>query len=266
MLDGAQILATQQGEGVVSLAWPASANLDAAHVLELDYRIEDLEGNVASELPPARLASAGRMKQTVWELLLPSQQHLLAVSPAYQVENHWTWQGGYWARTPMRSSSDLSEWSGGAPRDDLPSGPNRYVLSTFGEPAPLGLWQGARSALVLTGSTLLLVAGLLAMFAPAWLRSVCLLVMSLGIISSLAFAGDLAPLLLQSAVPGAICVALAMALHYWQHRRRGAIPVLQGSTHARRHSSFTDRSLGSSSTSSHTSRRVAVPSIPGDVP
>ena len=263
LLDGAPISAGQTSEGLLRLTWPA--NQGAAHSVELDYRLDDLAGDRVRELPPARLAAAGRMKQVYWELLLPAQEHLIDVSAAYQLEYAWTWQGGYWARTPTRSTSELRAWSGASERDALPTNSNRYVLSTFGDLAPLDARVGARSALLLTSSTVLLAAGLLSMFAPAWLRSGSQFALSVGVVVLLALAGELGPLLLQSAAPGVACLAMAWGVHGWQHRRRGHQPLLQGSTHARHVSSLAERSTGVASASSHTSRRIAVQAVPSDL-
>ncbi len=265
-LDGTAIRAGQDAAGNITITWPNGAKADAAHVLELDYRVEGLAASSVGNLPPATLASPGRMKQLQWELLLPTQEHLLGVSSNFALEHRWEWRRGYWARTPTRDSVELELWAGGTARGDLPTQSNRYLVSAFGTPTALNLRSGTRSSLVLAASTITLSIGLLLMFVPTTWRPTWLLVTAVATIVFLAFAGDSAMLLLQSAVPGIAPVAAALALQYWNGRRNHHTLLLQGSTHARRNSSFAERAPSSSATSSHSSRRTIAQSVPGDTP
>jgi len=265
-LDGAAVAIDQDARGNAVLNWPAAAERQAAHVIELDYRSEHIADDSARQLLAPQLVSAGRMKQTMWEIMLPTDEHLLAASNGYQLECHWSWQRGLWVRRPHWTSEELRRWSGGASRGELPSGSNRYLLSATGRPGSLALRKGTRSSLVLATSTLLLIAGLLIMFAPARLRSAVTLFLALSAVVGLTYSGDLAILLAQAAAPGLLAMLVAVGLHAWQQRRRGPVMLLQGSTHTSRGSGNVERTASSVAITSHSSRRAAVPAAPGDSP
>lgn len=266
MVDGTAVSPVQEAHGDITISWQVGASVDSVHVLELDYRIEGVAGSPAGNLPAAQLASPGRMKQLQWELLLPTQQHLLSVAESYRAENRWQWRQGYWARIPSRESAELELWAGGAARGDLPTQSNRYLVSSFGAPRALQLRTGTRSSLVLIASVAVSAVGLSLMFLPAALRPPTLLFTVVASIVGLAFAGDLAVLLLQSAAPGVVPVAAALALHAWNNRRNRPTLRLQGSTHTRRGSSIVERFTGGMATSSHSSRRTIAHTVPDDAP
>jgi hypothetical protein len=108
---------------------------------------------------------------------------------------------------------------------DVPTAGTRLVFSGVGPPAKGRIWVVPTWLLVLAVSGPVLALGLSAVYLPR-LRSVPV-VIGVAAVASLAaaFFPELAPLVAQAAVPGAVLTVLAAALRFVLRRRTAAVPA-----------------------------------------
>jgi hypothetical protein len=70
----------------------------------------------------------------LWELVLPSSEHLVLQPVNMTAEWQWTWSGLGWHRSSASNQAELERWAGASSQAPLPSRLNRYVMSGFGIP------------------------------------------------------------------------------------------------------------------------------------
>lgn len=73
----------------------------------------------------------------LWELILPSSEHLVLQPSNMTPEWQWTWSGWGWHRISASNQTELEQWVGASSQTPLPSRLNRYVMSGFGTPADI---------------------------------------------------------------------------------------------------------------------------------
>lgn len=71
----------------------------------------------------------------LWELVVPSSEHLLLQPSNMTPEWQWTWAGLGWHRSSAANQAELERWSGASSQTPLPARLNRYVMSGFGIPS-----------------------------------------------------------------------------------------------------------------------------------
>jgi len=73
----------------------------------------------------------------LWELILPSSEHLLLAPANMTPEWQWVWGGIGWHRYSSTNQADLETWVGASTQSPLPARLNRYVMSGFGIPSAI---------------------------------------------------------------------------------------------------------------------------------
>jgi hypothetical protein len=184
-----------------------------------------------------------------WELLLEPDEHPIGAPVGWTSQQRWEWGALGLRRVPVVSRDVLSSWllascspsqqqpaaTGGFADTrstpvaelpvDVPTAGTRLVFSGVGPPAKGRIWVVPTWLLVLAVSGPVLALGLSAVYLPR-LRSVPV-VIGVAAVASLAaaFFPELAPLVAQAAVPGAVLTALAVALRFVLRRRTTAVPA-----------------------------------------
>lgn len=166
-VDGKQSTAQAGGDGrlVVPVGGETSSGL---HQLEVIYQYaaaRPVAGRMSLELP--RLAHQALAHRTLWQLILPRDEHLLVAPAELTPEYHWQWNGLVWGRKSLLEQTNLQAWSGGRRLAEFAADTNRYLFSTLGAADKCELWTVRRGVLVLAASGLVLVAGLVLIYVPA---------------------------------------------------------------------------------------------------
>ncbi len=177
-LDGQSLAPTAGADGALIVPLGADA-ARREHVLELRYLVErraSHNGSLALEMP--RLENRVKIRRTFWELILPSDEHLVAESGDLTPEYAWSWRDDFlgFERAPLESERQLEQWVGLSrltvapdpnhpiPEDEpiaaVPQRANRYLFSAAGSEPRLEVVIARRWLLLLVASAAVLSAGL----------------------------------------------------------------------------------------------------------
>jgi hypothetical protein len=242
-LDGEIIVAApgqQSDERVVS--WRDAGTEPRPHVLEVSYNVPD-RGAERSRLPIdlPKLGAGITARRSYWQLVLPRDEYLVSGPGEMTSESSWDWRDYHWSRRPLLDQPFLEAWifdasylaarGGTAPRFSVPSATaNQYLFSSveIGGPAPVRI--ASRSTLVLIGSGIVLLAGLLLIYVPALRHPALLFVASVAALTAALIYPEMTLLWLQAAVVGAALTLLAALLERNVSRRRRREVLMRGAS------------------------------------
>lgn len=237
LLDHRLLQPSLSPDGVLKIALrPSEGN--QFHVLELRYQRENANSRshaIEVELP--QFESGVWMQRIYWQVVLPSDQHLLASPQDLTPEFNWNWNGLGWGRQATMDQSDLEKWSGATAADPLPAATNRYLFSGIGSPTKISATSANRWQIVLASSAAALAAGLMLLYVPSKRRPWALLSVGILLLTLSACAPDAALLFVQAALIGCGLTALAGFLRGAVARRRGIGRIIRSGS-----SSIIDRS------------------------
>ncbi len=203
---------------------PADDSDKLKEILWLDYYSEEpthFGWSNQLQLVTPQFASTVWVAQTIWQVVLPADQHLLTTPRDYATQFHWQRSLLLWSRQPnfgydridrvlneaAPNKSDSLLWesslAGGSAEHNV------YPVSCFGPPQPLVFWSMSRSAVVGCGAGLALLLGFVLIRIPATRHVLTFLVV--GFVMSLAALWFAEPVkvLLQPAVLGAAMAVIA---------------------------------------------------------
>jgi hypothetical protein len=190
---------------------------------------------VAVVLEPPSFPAGTVQRRFYWELLLEPDQHALGHPSGWTSQQRWTWQQFGLHRVPIVTREALVSWfdaalaaPSGSPLDlaaadavpaaaarrgvDAPVDGPRLVYAGIGPPPPGRIVVVPTWLLVLCASGAVLAAGLAAVYRPALCRLPVLV--GAAAVAGLAVAAfpDVAPIVAQAAVPGAVLAVAAAIL------------------------------------------------------
>jgi hypothetical protein len=209
-------------------------------VLEVRYGFPDRgagQSPLSIELP--KLGAGAIARRTYWQLVLPRDEFLVAGPAALTPETAWGWNRFYWVRRPLLDQSDLENWifdrrdlldRGGPASSPAPLSPsaNQYLFSSLEIGGPLEVRTASRSALVLIGSGIVLLAGLLLIYVPALRHPALLFIAALAVLAGAMTYPEVTLLWLQAAVAGAVLTLVAGLLERNVSRRRRREVLIRG--------------------------------------
>lgn len=181
-VDGRRVEWTEEVEGVVLEL--AASRLGSEVTIELWYSFanESLPEGASSILFP-QIARAKWTKRLYWQLVIPSDQHLLKSPSDLTPELTWGWRGAYWGRQANLSQQELEQWVGASSQAALPSSANQYVFSTFGSVDQFELATVSRRSALLMASAIIFVVGLLLIYFRVARHPVMLLLLGVTVIA-----------------------------------------------------------------------------------
>lgn len=213
------------------------------HILTIEFDVEDtfsLSGLSDLQTAAPRFAADVWLADTVWEVVLPVDQHLLVYPENYSPAFSWQRQGATWTRRPNDRGVSLSDWllagadadlkgaPGSQPKDlqlELLADPtygNTYLFSAFGHQQELQFKAMSQPAIILAGAGLALALGLVLLRIPATRHVLTILFVGFG----LSFAGlwhlEAVQLLLQPAVFGLVLAIVASIIETRVKRQQRA--------------------------------------------
>ena len=157
--------------------------------------------------------------QTIWQVVLPSDQHLLTTPRDYATQFHWQRSLLLWTRQPnsgydriervlLEAAANRSEV---APMSTLAAGDSGsvYPLSCFGPPQPLVFWTMSRSAVVGCGAGLALLLGFVLIRLPVTRHVLTFLVVGFLMSLTALWFSEPVKVLLQPAILGAAMAVVA---------------------------------------------------------
>lgn len=234
LVDGRSVPVSAAGERSVKIdfgeADPTAMQTPQTHVVELWYSAPRAVSHwwfAEQTLTPPHVEGAEAPQRIQWQVVLPSQEHLLFDPPDYAPEMRWTWRDYFWSRTALYDQRFLEDLCGASRQDPFPASLNNYLYSSVGSEPVLHLSTiGQRPlAMWLAGTGLL--CGLLLLHVPQ-VRSATGLLILAAILLALGFAAPQAMLFAAQIVGlGLVVVAVSAGLRWlWTGQVPAAPPVV----------------------------------------
>jgi len=220
LLDGelAEVLSRDRGRIVVRLdqATDDRNSADAAstdYTLELRSRQPIRRGLLTRhELTPPLLVGGRALSQVYWQIVLPSDEHIVRAPRQLSSASHWQWLGSFWGQRPVFSQSELEKWAEAKPQIAPTAAQNEYLYAGLAPVLSIEFITAPRWLIVLASSAVVLAIGLLWIHVPAARRGwiVAAAACSLAVLA-IAFPAP-AQLLAQAASIGVVAIVLALLL------------------------------------------------------
>ena len=173
------------------------------------------------QLVTPQFASTVWVAQTIWQVVLPADQHLLTTPRDYAIQFHWQRSLLLWSRQPnfgydridrVLNDAAPNKNDSGFWESSLTGGPadhNVYPVSCFGPPQPLVFWSMSRSAVVGGGAGLALLLGFVLIRIPATRHVLTFLVVGFVMSLMALWFAEPVKVLLQPAILGAAMAVIA---------------------------------------------------------
>lgn len=224
LLNGNELVLKPLGDRRYLITFPDS--LFGVQQLELRWSSRP-SGESRSVLPldMPKLGEDGWIGRWYWQLLLPTDLHLLGTPHEILSESVWKWNGAVFQRTSLMETGELEAWVGAkALSTDTPTA-NAYLFSSFGEPTPIDFRIASRSLIVLISSGLVLLGGFLLIYMPVTRHPGSLLVLGVVLGSFGVVYPEPMLLGLQASSIGVILVGLTAILKRRVSRPRLPTPI-----------------------------------------
>jgi hypothetical protein len=177
-----------------------------------------------------RFASTVWVAQTIWQIVLPADQHLLTTPRDYATQFSWQRSLLWWSRQPSYgyerigrvlndaapNKGDSAVWDQVA--SSTPFESNVYPVSCFGPPQPLIFWSMSRSAVVGCGAGLALLLGFVLIRIPATRHVLTFLLVGFAMSLMALWFAEPVKVLLQPAILGAAMAVMAAIIDRVGHR------------------------------------------------
>ena len=192
------------------------------------------------EIHAPRFASDVWLADTVWEVVLPIDQHLLVYPENYTPAFSWQRQMAVWSRRPIDPGTSLNNWLLTDASSDLAAvldtqlkelrfDPlsnvaygNSYLFSAFGHQHEIKFRTMSQPAIILAGAGLTLAIGLVLLRIPSTRHVLTILVVGFGLSLAGLWHLEAVQLLLQPAVFGLILAVVASIIESRIKRRQRA--------------------------------------------
>lgn len=221
LLDGklADVASRDTGRIVVNLHAPAaprgptSTDTPSLHTLELRYRVPIQAALAATHtLTPPQLVGTSTLAEMYWQVVLPSDRHVVRSPTRLASADRWQWQGMYFGRDAGLPQPELEQWVGAAPQLGPSAAENSYLYSGIAPLATIELVTAPRWLIVLVASGGVLALALAGIYLPVLRRPWLLFFAALAVVG-LAFVFPTAALLLaQASLLGVALAGLAALL------------------------------------------------------
>ena len=203
------------------------------YFVELMYRSSSPRSTGRTTINGPRWQGAVLTQRTVWQVVLPPDEHVLVDPDGFTPEYHWGWYPvlywgdtpllKYWGRRPRWEQADLQRLTAASQADQLRTKTNRYSYSALGAPDRIEFYTAPRSAILLVASGSVLVTGLVFLFAPVSRRPALLLLLAVALAGLAIYSPAWAILLAQASLLGLVLVLVAAVLKRSHFVRRRTI-------------------------------------------
>jgi hypothetical protein len=180
LLDGerADILSREPGRVVVAVHQPTVVadtsignETTFSHTLELRYRIPIRTALLTRHvMTPHQMVGSNALTESYWQIILPTDTHLIRSPRQMTAANVWQWLGSFWGRRPTRSQQELEEWSGVAGRSGPAESQNEYLFTGLAPVSTMQFVTAPRWLIVLVASATVLGLALVCIHVPAMRR------------------------------------------------------------------------------------------------
>jgi hypothetical protein len=208
LVDGQPLDAPISGENQLMVQLPRGDR--AERTLELSLEYKDRPGPGAMQFRPPILMDARGPQRWFWQLLVPSDEHLLAADERLTPTNRWVRHGLFFRRQASQPQSTLEAETGATTQPPLPEGLNQYLFSGFDRIEEFSVRTCPRYTLVYLASSATLAVGLLFVYLPQLRHPVLLFVVAVLMIAAAWLHAETALVIGQAGFLGVVLILLAM--------------------------------------------------------
>jgi hypothetical protein len=223
-------------------------------------------GVTSRRLLPPRVQGAFAPQWVYWQVVLPSNEHLLVDPPSFAPAMKWTWKGYYFSRVADLNQRALEDWSRGSRQDPLPETLNHYLFANVGTEPILEVQTVPQRSLAGALAGFGLVVGLLILHVPQVRSTSGLLVLAALVIGLGIAVPQTALFAAQGVAAGLVIVALLAALRWlWTGQVASPAPIVHRTpshVSSPRSTGHDGRTTGSRSGSAQPPTTAAVPVLP----
>lgn len=200
---------------------------DRARRLDIRYRFAVRNtGRLPGRIALPRLPSQVWVRRAYWQLVLPSNEHLIWGPSDWSSESKWAWTGFYWGLRPVWEQADLESWCGvKIESTPLPESTHRHLFTTMGANSDVTIATAGRSIIVLVAAGAALLAGFAWIYLPFLRRPVVLLLLATALVSASMLVPDATLMAAQASVLGLLLACMSGLLERGVARRRGKDPA-----------------------------------------
>jgi hypothetical protein len=221
LLDGkpAEILSRSAGRIDVRLRRMPATERDLENLDESKYTLELRSSESINRalltrhrLTPPFLVGASGLSQVYWQIILPSNEHIIRSPNRLSSASQWQWLGIFWGQRPVMSQEDLESWARATTQIVPVASQNEYLYAGLGPVVSIEIITAPRWLMVLTTSLIALALGLMWVYMPA-VRQGWVLALAACVIGVAAISFPVpAMLLAQAAALGVVAVLVSHLL------------------------------------------------------
>ncbi len=193
-------------------------------------------------LTPPLLNGSRNLTQVYWQVILPSNEHIIRSPTQMTSASQWQWLGSFWGQRPTLSQSELEDWIGASSQAGPAASQNEYVYTGLDPVLTIDFVAAPRWLIVLASSLAVLGVAVLWIYVPT-LQQRWLLGLLGCLIAVLAVAYPVPAMLFAQAATLGVVVTLLSILLKRLVTRPTHIPVLLPSQSSQRHSAPRSDSL-----------------------
>lgn len=227
-LRGESILELPAGSRNYALKLPG-AEVDSETLLTITYQVNRNAAfgwSDSNSVAAPRFPESVWVAQTLWQVFLPIDQHLLTYPSGVTPQFHWERSRVFWSRVADPDLPSPEDWiaaEDGPSEGTIVAASNVYSFSQYGPVSRMRFRSMSRPMVVLMGAGLALAASFLLLNVPATRHVLTALVAAFAVaLAGLWFRGPM-ELLLQPAVLGLALACVAVLIEGWVSRRRRSL-------------------------------------------
>jgi hypothetical protein len=195
------------------------------HTLELRSRRAIRSGLLTiHRLTPPQLDGTTALSQIYWQIILPSDEHMVRSPRQLIAASQWQWLNTFWGRRPIQTQPELEQWVGASTQMESSAAQNEYLFTGLLPVSSIDLVTAPRWLVVLISSASVLAMALLLIYAPQKRRS-WLLIAAASIIAALAIAYPAAAFLVAQASTLGLILSVFSILISRLMRRPTLMPI-----------------------------------------
>jgi hypothetical protein len=267
LVDGLSAAAVVTTPGLVRIDLP-EVRTSRPRVVELWYAAPSSPtgwGLTTRRLAPPQAQGAFAPQRMYWQVMLPSNEHLVFDPPNYATAMKWAWKGYFWSRVADLSQRQLEDWCQASRQEPFPETLNNYLFANVGTEAAVELQTVPQRTLAGCLAGLGLVLGLLILHVPQVRGTTGLIILSAAALACGLAAPQTTLFAAQAVAVGLVIVALLAALRWLWTGRVAMTPPITTRAASQISASRSGGSRAGSAPPATTAAVAALPSSPQEV-
>ncbi|MGL4943245.1 MAG: hypothetical protein ACRC46_08635 [Thermoguttaceae bacterium] len=208
LVGGVSVVAPLLGDNEIQIPLGENRSREPV-VVDVRYQLPAQSGAWPTlELP--QFLQSTLVRNVYWNVVLPSQQHLVSTPAGWTPEYRWKWNGFFWTRAPLIDIAQID-----FPSDllkDYTASPqtNQYLFSSFNPSGAASLVVLSRSVMVFVASAFVLAASLAVIYFPRLRYATSLVILLLATVAAVIVQPTLSLLAMQASVLGILLVIVSL--------------------------------------------------------